>query len=168
MKTKIKVSYDWERDGILVWENAQTIELYKSLKNELSATLKGFEDKFLFAFSDKQFENDASNLPDNAQNLKVYSFGAGCFATERAIKALFARTNNTYKRIKNECDPQEVYYYEYNNHECCIRWDGDSEAIYKVMCYFGDDVARTIKRDRAFYTIDEIEKMAESQLRNNV
>ena len=30
MKTKIKVSYDWECDGMLVWENAQTIELYHS------------------------------------------------------------------------------------------------------------------------------------------
>ena len=147
---------------MLAWENAHTIELYKSLRDELSTTPKGFEDEIFFAFSDEQFERGISKLPEDAQSLKVYSFGAGCFGTERAIKALFARDNNIYKRIKHECDPQEVYYYEYNNHECCIDWDGDSEAIYKVMRYFGDDVAHTVKRDRAFYTIDEIKKRVES------
>lgn len=45
-----------------------------------------------------------------------------------------------------ECDPQEVYFYEYNNHECMIAWDGDKEAYDLIVGYWGEEVAKTIKR----------------------
>lgn len=61
-------------------------------------------------------------------------------------------------RIKNECDPQEVYCYEYNNHECCIAFDGDIEAIRLVAGIWGVETAKTIKRRSAFYGVEELFK----------
>ena len=48
--------------------------------------------------------------------------------------------------IPKECDPQEVYFYEYNNHECMIAWDGDKEAYDLIVGYWGEEVAKTIER----------------------
>lgn len=63
------------------------------------------------------------------------------------------RLNNAIKRY---CDPQEVYYHEYNNHECCYSCVGDAEAIGVVIDIWGKDVARGLKRFSDCYTIDEI------------
>lgn len=142
-------------------KNKQAFELYKSLRDELSTSPKGFEKELFFAFTDEQYKKGVDNLPEDVKEMKVYSLGAGCFGTGRAIKALTERNNNIYLRIKTDCDAQEVYYYEYNNYECCIDWDGDSKAIYRVLLYFGNDVARRIKRRRAFYTIEEVRKREE-------
>ena len=68
-----------------------------------------------------------------------------------------AHTLKRYK-IRSECNPQEVYVYEYNNHECCIDWDGDLNAIRIIATVWGEDVARTIKRKNACYPIDSIFK----------
>ena len=162
METKIKISRDWENDGMLVWENAQTLDLYNELKEELGQKPKGFEDEIFFAFSEEQFREGMAKIPADAKGLAIFRFVGGGFGTERAIKALSEHEDAIYKRIETECDPQEVYYYEFNNYESFISWEGDSEAICKVMYYFGDDVARTIKRERAFYTIDEIKERANS------
>lgn len=67
-------------------------------------------------------------------------------------------TQDTKHRIKNECDPQEVYFYEYNNHECMISWDGDLEAIRLIIDTWGKDVAATIKRYNANSSIEDIAK----------
>jgi len=58
--------------------------------------------------------------------------------------------------IFHECDPQEVYCYEYNNHECCIAFDGDIEAIRLVAGIWGVETAKTIKRRSAFYRVEEL------------
>jgi hypothetical protein len=63
------------------------------------------------------------------------------------------RLNNAIKRY---CDPQEVYYQEYNNHECCYSCVGDAEAIGVVLDIWGEDIARSLKRFSDCYTIDEI------------
>lgn len=49
-----------------------------------------------------------------------------------------------------------MYLYEYNNYECCINLDGDKGAIKEVAEIWGWDVDSTIKRMRAFFTIDEL------------
>lgn len=50
------------------------------------------------------------------------------------------------EKIKNECDPQEVYFYEYNNSECIF---SDDEQAYDVVCsIFGQDAANSIRRIR--------------------
>lgn len=48
--------------------------------------------------------------------------------------------------IAEECDPQEVYFYEYNNHECMYSWEGDKEALDVIREYWGDETAEQIDR----------------------
>ena len=48
--------------------------------------------------------------------------------------------------VKEECDPQEVYFYEYNNHECQYAFDGDYEVYKLVSDIFGEYIASKIKR----------------------
>lgn len=50
------------------------------------------------------------------------------------------------KQIPKECDPQEVYFYEWNNHETMYSWDGDYEAIKIILEYFGMEAAMSITR----------------------
>lgn len=71
---------------------------------------------------------------------------------------LFKFYEDMEARIKSECDPQEVYCYEYNNHECCIAFDGDIEAIRLVARIWGVETAKTIKRRSAFYRVEELFK----------
>ena len=87
---------------------------------------------------------------------KIYSFGAGGYGTKDGIERLFKFYEDMEARIKNECDPQEVYCYEYNNHECCIAFDGDIEAIRLVARIWGVETAKTIKRRSAFYRVEEL------------
>ena len=47
--------------------------------------------------------------------------------------------------VVENCSPQEVYDYEFLNHEC--GWTGDDEeAIQIVVHYFGVDRAKEVKR----------------------
>ena len=52
--------------------------------------------------------------------------------------------------------PPLLHFYEYNNHECCIAWDGDLEAIKIVLSLFGEEAARKIKRYRASMSVDNL------------
>ena len=50
------------------------------------------------------------------------------------------------RRIKEECDPQEVYFWEFNNHETPYGWDGDIEVMRIIVVTWGYDVAIGLKR----------------------
>ena len=52
--------------------------------------------------------------------------------------------------MSEECDPQEVYDYEYSNHECSYVGD-DTEAIEIVIAYFGKERAKEVERKHSFY-----------------
>jgi hypothetical protein len=52
-------------------------------------------------------------------------------------KRFFKFYDDSRAAIPKECDPQEVYFYEYNNHECMIAWDGDKEAYDLIVGYGG-------------------------------
>ena len=63
------------------------------------------------------------------------------FATKVGAKRLFEFYDAINDKIHSEYGPQEVYFYEYDNHECCIAWDGDLEAIKIIIGIWGADVA---------------------------
>jgi len=83
---------------------------------------------------------------------------SGLYGTNEGITAFLEAYENRDKAIPQECDPQEVYFYEYNNHECMLAWDGDLEAIRLVIDYFGEETARKIVRYEACKSIDQITK----------
>lgn len=146
---------DWEEyDGMLSWSNPKTLDRYKELTNTHPDT-----DRLpvFFAFGDKQFSEGLASLRRKyGEDTKVLSGGAGLYGTAEGIKAVFQFYKDVAKRMAEECDPQEVYCYEFNNHESCIAYDGDAEAMRTVLGIFGEEAARGVKRYCAFYSIDDL------------
>lgn len=148
------IRQDWDNDGYLVITDAKTIDRYKEITEQQR---NGKYEGIFYAFNNEQFEegyNKVKHLLKEGE--KICSFGYGGYGVREYITKMFDFIKNADKMIAKECDPQEVYYYEYNNHECCVDWDGDKGAIKVIIDIFGADVARKIKRFRECCTIDDI------------
>ena len=89
---------------------------------------------------------------------KLMMFKAGCYGTKDGVKRLVAFYKDMRERIANECQPYEIYCYEYNNHESFISWDGDMGAIMIIVEIFGVETAKKIQRFSPVYSIDELLK----------
>lgn len=68
------------------------------------------------------------------------------YGKKDSIENLQKAYDNLNERLKNECSPQEVYFQEYNNHECQFGWSGDKEAMEIIKSIWGEEIARTIER----------------------
>ena len=133
---KFEFNEDIENDCLMTWKNARTLGRYKALCNERdSVDVKKYD--CFFAFGNESFARGMKGIRPLNDGEKIYSFGAGGYGTKDGIERLFKFYEDMEARIKNECDPQEVYCYEYNNHECCIAFDGDIEAIRLVAGIWG-------------------------------
>ena len=154
-KTNVKITPDWDSDGFLIITNASTLKRYEELEDSKQSIR--FEDFNMFcAFTDEQFNLGLRSIRSLNDGEKIRSLGAGVFGTKDGIDRFFKAQRKTDDIIAEECNPQEVYYYEYNNYESCINFDGDLDAIRKVASIWGWEVARTINRLSTCYTIDEI------------
>lgn len=76
----------------------------------------------------------------------------GLFGTKEGIEKFMGFYDKQTERIAAECDPQEVYNYEFDNHECSYTND-DTEAIKLVCSYFGLERALTVKRRFGYFDI---------------
>lgn len=155
--TKGTLNYhrNWECEGCIVMENPQTIARYRELCEQHP---NADECGIFFAFSDKQFDEGYARLVELGhinQGDKICR-SATMFGTKDGIRKFYDFYEERVNVIKEECDPQEVYFYEYNNHECMISWDGDKEAIRHVIDIWGVEVANSIKRHNANHTIESI------------
>lgn len=143
----LEVYRNWDYEGAIGMKNPKTIKRYEELRSKHPDCS---EYGIFFAFNDKQYEEGKAKMKELGfykDGQKIYSFVAGGYGTS---KELIDKFFNFYKEqdkiIAKECDPQEVYLYEYNNHECFLSWDGDDAAYDKVVHIFGKEVAETIKR----------------------
>ena len=150
---------DWENsEGAICMTNAKTVKRYHELKYDSQPDC----DKYgvFFAFSDEQFEKGYKHLIElglikDGDKIKRYSPVSGMFcANLELMKKYFEFYANKDKLIREECDPQEVYFYEFNNHECMYSWEGDEDAIRIIIDLWGVDVAKTIKRCNDSHSID--------------
>ena len=131
---------DWDNaEGAIVMLNPQTIERYKAIKEtHPDADAIGV----FFAFSDKQFNENRQKLIDLGTlapdaKIKYHPSISGLYGTDESIGNFLAAYDDRAKLIPKECDPQEVYFYEWNNHETMYSWDGDAEAnisAWKPQC----------------------------------
>ena len=151
IRTANGVNYhlDWKQEGLIVIDNPKTINLYHQLKYEARPPAGDY----FWAFSVEQLKRGIKDK--HLEDKKLYGKDS-LFGTKEALGALNAYYENIAERIKNECNPQEVYLYECNNHEYMYNWDGDEEALLLVIKYWGEDVASTIRRVRPVYSIEEI------------
>lgn len=155
MNTEFEFAPNWDNDGVLEYKNAKTLKRYRELRDEQShVDVKKFD--VFFAFSNEQFAEGLKSIRPLADGEKLVRIGGGGFGTKDGAKRLFEFYESIDEKIKSECDPQEVYVYEYNNYECCIAWDGDLEAIKIVLSLFGEEAARNIKRYNATMTVDNL------------
>ena len=148
---------DWDRyEGGIVMVNPQTVKRYREIQDEHPDADKC---GVFFAFSNEQFGEGYRRLVDLGHikdGDKVLRGPAGAFGTKAGFDKFFGFYDEREKKVKDECDPQEVYFYEYNNHECMIAWDGDLEAIKIIIDIWGAGVARNIKRYNASMSVDNI------------
>lgn len=119
----VKYRRDWNCDGCIRMYEPKTIGLYHELKYEFNPKMR---DCF-FAFTKQQLQEGIEKF--NLQGKKLVNAGGGLIGTEEGISDLLKQYDEPERRIVAECIPQEVYFYEYNNHECMISWDGDTDAI---------------------------------------
>lgn len=150
---------DWEEcDGGIVMQDAQTIKRYRQIREEHP---DADECGVFFAFSDKQFEEGRQHLIDlgkmkEGDKLTYVENINGLFGTRDGVKQFLDFYNNRAGDVTKECDPQEVYFYEYNNHECMMAYNGDRDAIEIVIDNWGADVAKGIKRFNDYLTVEQV------------
>lgn len=151
---KFEVRQNWENDGMLVWKNAKTLNRYQELCRERDETdVSKF--RCFFAFSQEQLEQGQRSIKLKP-NEKLVSFGGGGFGVEDGVNKYFAHLNEVQNRIRTECDPQEVYCYEFNNYESAIAFDGDVDAIRLIAAIWGQEAASRIKRFSPFYSLENL------------
>lgn len=121
---------------------------YQELKNVQAPMIECF-----FAFSDSQFGEGVKKA--GIEGKKIFRGPAGLYGTQEGIGNFLAFYDELTKEIGIECDPQEVYDYEFGNHECSYTGD-DEEAIKIVVDYFGAERAKVVKRHFAFVNINEL------------
>ena len=122
---------------------------YHEIKNRQPEMIECF-----FAFSTDQYnEGKAKMIPEGK---KIFSAGRGLYGTKEGIEKLLAFYDAMTAEIGEKCDPQKVYNYEYDNHECSYTCT-DDEVIKIVVSYFGEEKALTVKRRPASLKISELQ-----------
>ena len=142
---------DWDQDGHVVMVNPKTIKRYNELKYDKGAHPDASQYGVFFAFSDKQFDEGYNSLVKRGyikDGDKVKKAVAGLFGTFEEIKRFYEFYRERDELVKAECDPQEVYFYEYNNYECMYSYEGDQEAYNAVADIWDKDIANKLYRLR--------------------
>jgi hypothetical protein len=123
---------------------------YQEIKNQQPILKDCF-----FAFGQTQFDEGVTK--HNLQGKKIYRGHGGLYGTKEGIDELMNFYDNINKRIGEECNPQEVYDYEFDNHECSITCD-DTEPMMIVLGIFTEEQCMNVKRKNGYlnYSIEEL------------
>lgn len=136
---------DYENDGYVRIKDAETLNRYRALKYDAQPP-KG---NYFWAFDKETLFAKAAQMKREGKISDVKEIvggGAGLFGTRQALRDLDMWYIRQGAQIAEECNPVEVYLFEYNNHESFIAWEGDLEAIKIIIDIWGYETAMTIKR----------------------
>ena len=145
--TSVKVRYN---DGKLIIDGAKTLGRYKELTSRFNkCDSKVFE--MVCGYDAKEMRKAKIEFEKKVRKLKkgeyITYFGCGAFGTKEGYTKWIKYVNATRESISRECNPQEVYYYEYRA-LMTIEENCDKYAFGVVKEYFGSEVAKTVKRLR--------------------
>lgn len=136
---------DWDNsEGGIRMVKPKTIDHYHELKNEHPDTEKY---GVFFAFGTDQFEAGKKKLSEKGyikDGDTICDGGCGLYGTKEEISRYYDFYAERDKKIKRECNPQEVYFYEWNNHECMF--GNDDSALKCIIETFGKEAAHKIER----------------------
>ena len=135
---------DWDMEGHIVMVNAKTIKRYVELKDAHPDTNKY---GVFFAFGTEQFRQGMASLKLRGyikDDEKVCGAGVGLYGTRAELDRYLKFYSEQEKMIAKECAPQEVYFYEWNNHECMFA--DDDQVVRIIADYFGKEAAHRIER----------------------
>ena len=132
---------------------------YQEIKNQQPVLFECF-----FAFSNQQYAEGIAK--HNLEGKKIFRGFGGLFGTQEGIGKLYADYDAISKEISEKCDPQEVYDYEFNNHECSYVCD-DSEAMKIVISYFKPEQYNEVKRRCKHSTTEELLAEIEKEAQRN-
>jgi len=88
---------------------------------------------------------------------EIVHAGSGLYGSREALHSFLAEYDTRAERVKNECDPQKVYEYEFANNECEYICN-DADAIETVVAIFGKERAKLVERRKVIISIDDIEE----------
>ena len=129
---------------------------YAEIKNRQPELFECF-----FAFDNKQFAEGIAK--HNLEGKKIFRGIGGLFGTHEGIARLYADYDAIGNEVTEQCDPQEVYDYEFANRECGYIGD-DTEAMKIVISHFPAEKYDLVKRKYVWQTnemiLDEIKKEA--------
>lgn len=148
---------DWDDyDGMLSWEGARTLDKYRELKDGFNSRkdLKAYD--MFAAFNDSQFEKGMASIRPLREGEKLVTIGMGVYGTRDGVDRYMQDCRAMNRRIAEECDPQEIYCMEYNDHESMISWEGDREAVLAVAGLFGWEACKRLTRFSACHTLTEL------------
>jgi hypothetical protein len=104
-----------------------------------------------FAFSHQQYNEGIERM--QLQNKTIINVGNGLYGTKEGIEKVYEFYEVNTKEIADNCEPQDVYDYEHNNHECSYT-KNDTEAITHVYHIFGMERTQTVKRKHKCFTLE--------------
>ena len=123
---------------------------YQEIKNQQPVLRECF-----FAFSTQQFQEGITK--HNLEDKKIYRGYGGLYGTKEGIEELMNFYDKINERIGKECNPQDVYDYEFDNHECSITCD-DTEPMMIVLGVFTEEQCMNVKRRNGYlnHSIDDL------------
>lgn len=124
------------------------MKTYALIKNQ-QPVLEGC----FFAFSNEQFAEGIKEKGLEGQ--KLYDGGMGLYGTKEGIRKVMDFYDAVNEEVKANCRPQDVYNYEWSNHECSYTND-DAEAMQVVVIIFGEGKAKEVKRVFGFVEIENL------------
>lgn len=137
----------------------ETLKKYLEYKEKLRNYCSN-KTGFFWAFSEQDLIEGQKKIHELGwfnKGEKLCRIQGGGFATKRAIDKFKEFSDEISNKIKNECNPQEIYECEYNNYESDYAADGDLNALLIVADYFGKEKLSEIKRGYAsYYSIEDI------------
>lgn len=105
-----------------------------------------------FAFSNEQFEQGKAKIPEDKEIFRGYV--GGMYGTKEGLHYYRDFYNNLTEQIKAECDPDDIYRYEFSNYECGYSGD-DSRAVNITREYFPDWLPSKTLRDECQNAFNE-------------